>query len=651
MSVAATETRQLSSRSSRAGGLEPSTLGIAHVCGGRSPRLAALASNGPFVSVLERAADEAEPDDVALARELVRHAPEGREVEAFETVLAVLAAARQGSTRAPVPAEDVERLRTLTPLVGSLGSNSPLVLEEAGAGAVLAMARWARVERGIAAALRERIEAAAGVDPGLRPRAEEALVRLRCSPLSGPQGPLVLTDEQERAVLAMATERTVVLTGGPGTGKTSVVASALRLRRWLGLDPSEVVLAAPTGKAADRLGEAVRNALASSFDPADVEFASRLSAPSTLHRLLGYRYFDGEFRAHRDNPLAQRFVLVDEVSMLDAALFGKLLDAVTPEASLVLVGDADQLPSVDPGAVLRDLLRARPRGVSFVELTHSHRMSPSDPDGAHVLSVARACREGPAAVETFRRGAMPVGRGGAWLVPPEGSSPTLDAWIARHRPDDEGQKALEAVSVDEIGPTRAPDEIGRALARLGRARVLAVTRRTATTIDRHFAVAVARRRAAAGCVSLARALDAARAGRPQPGEPVLVVRNDYDEDLWNGDFGIAFRDASGEDRVAFRRGSGLITRSLSSILHLVERAHAVTVHKAQGSEHDEVLFVLPTTDALHASRELVYTAVSRARRAVYVVAGNAALASALDRASERLTGLEHAVAALRRDWT
>jgi exodeoxyribonuclease V alpha subunit len=129
-----------------------------------------------------------------------------------------------------------------------------------------------------------------------------------------------------------------------------------------------------------------------------------------------------------------------------------------------------------------------------------------------------------------------------------------------------------------------------------------------------------------------------------PGEPVLAVHNDYDEDLWNGDSGVAWRDARGEMHVSFRRGPTYRTRPLAAVAHLVERSHAVTVHKAQGSEHDEVLFVLPPTDTQLSSQEIVYTAITRARRSAIVVGRAELLAAALDRSSTRETGLVEAIA-------
>jgi exodeoxyribonuclease V alpha subunit len=210
----------------------------------------------------------------------------------------------------------------------------------------------------------------------------------------------------------------------------------------------------------------------------------------------------------------------------------------------------------------------------------------------------------------------------------------LDAWIARHLLVD-ALGALDGVDTQGIDTSGsdAPRVVREALAQLSRARILTVTRRTAEDLDAYVSAAVARWRG-----------ELSRARRVLPGEPVLAVHNDYDEDLWNGDSGVAWRDARGEMLVSFRRGPSFRTRPLAAVAHLVERSHAVTVHKAQGSEHDEVLFVLPPADTQLSSREIVYTAITRARRSALVVGRGELLTAALERSSVRETGLVAAIA-------
>lgn len=630
-----------------------------------------FAAGGPLAerTALALELGQLERDDVTLAWELARLVEAPAQTTALAVVLDILEAAQRGSTRMRLTEASGEATRGpseappegqlelpfavaapaealaapgLSPMCGPYDEGRPVVREHGS----VALRRWAATERAIARDLTTR--RGATPEAAQLGAAEAQVQSLREAP-----GALRLTAEQEAAVTAMLTERTVVLTGGPGTGKTSVVVSLLRaLARRAAAEGTDaeggaarlaevlrgVALAAPTGKAADRLGEAVRTALSGSEAPLDVALREGFAPPTTIHRLLGYRPGarggEGSFRAHRHNQLAQQLVLIDEVSMIDTVLFERLLAAVAPEATLVLLGDPDQLPSVDPGAVLRDLLEACAPGLAVHALTKSHRMDPSDPDGAHVLSVARAClAEGAGAVAHFHRppGALNdvVGRGGAWHVEATALPQVLDAWVTRHLLR-ESLGALDAIALP--APDTTPAAVLEALEQLGRARILTVTRRSAEEIDSYVSAAFARWRG-----------EPTRGRRVMPGEPVMVVRNDYDEDLWNGDSGIAWRDVRGETFVSFRRGTGVRTRPLAAVSHLVERSHAVTVHKAQGSEHEEVLLVLPATDTALSSREIVYTAITRARRSAIVVGRGALLASALGRASRRETGLGDAL--------
>ncbi|MBX7196864.1 MAG: AAA family ATPase [Sandaracinaceae bacterium] len=659
--------------------LTPSVLGVVARLGALHPELGALAPRDALSSQVARAIELGvlEGDDVTLAWELARLVEGDARGEVMTLALSVLEAARRGSTRVPLVAGSdrgpsdraragsEERGQLALPfvqpvaprelpslVVGAYDTGAPLVRTGEGSASWLALRRWAASERAIARDLARRAAPSSGLE------IEGALAwvhALRTAPLAGGRGAMHLTAEQEDAVAAMAAERTVVLTGGPGTGKTSVVVSLLRVlahrahgEGGLGRLADEVrlvALAAPTGKAADRLGDAVRSALARSDDPRDAALAAALTPPSTLHRLLGYRrgVGEGSFRAHRHDALAQRVIVLDEVSMIDTWLFERLLAAVSPEAALVLLGDPDQLPSVDPGAILRDLLAARPRGVRVQALTRSHRMDPADAHGSQVLSVARACRAGePLERVPFRRGpdasiggapgqpdASRVLDGGAWHLEARALPWLLDAWIARHLTVDV-LAPLGAVDADESAPV--PPVVLSALQHLARARILTVTRRTAQDLDAYVSAAMARFRG-----------EPVRSRRLLPGEPVLAVQNDYDEDLWNGDSGVVWRDRRGELQVSFARGQGARTRPLAAVAHLVERSHAVTVHKAQGSEHDEVLFVLPPTDTALSSREIVYTAITRARRTAVVVGRAELLSAALARTGERETGLVDAL--------
>ena len=169
---------------------------------------------------------------------------------------------------------------------------------------------------------------------------------------------IVLSDEQRNVVTASARAGLTVISGGPGTGKTSIVVAIMRLMVRLGVDPSEIALTAPTGKAANRMGECVIESLTriQQRDAVDQALLDAHLEPSTIHRLLGYSVDSGRFRHHRNNPLSAKVVIVDEGSMLDVTLMERLTNAIQPGARLIILGDANQLPSVAAGSVFRDLV-------------------------------------------------------------------------------------------------------------------------------------------------------------------------------------------------------------------------------------------------------------------------------------------------------
>ena len=210
-----------------------------------------------------------------------------------------------------------------------------------------------------------------------------------------------MADEQRRAVAAAARAGLTVISGGPGTGKTSIIVAIMRLMVRLGIDPSHILLAAPTGKAAYRMGECIRESLTriEKSDDVDRALLEAHPEPATIHRHLGYSLDSGRFRHHRNNPLSAKVVIVDEGSMLDLALMERLTDAIQPGARLILLGDADQLPSVAAGSVFRDLVpNASDSNGGLAEvsvrLVENHRMRKEDRAGNAILRAAQSIKEG-----------------------------------------------------------------------------------------------------------------------------------------------------------------------------------------------------------------------------------------------------------------
>lgn len=413
-------------------------------------------------------------------------------------------------------------------------------------------------------------------------------------------------DEQVTACLAAAGQWTTVLTGGPGTGKTTAVASLL-----VGLLDQEpaglrIALAAPTGKAAARLQQAVHQE-AEAFDDSDRVRLAGVTA-STLHRLL--RPDPGNstrFRHHRGNRLPHDVVVVDESSMVSLTQMARLLEAVRPDARLVLVGDPHQLSSVEAGAVLSDVVRGfHDRADSPVTaLESTHRFGPE------IRALAEALRTGDA-------------------------DTALDVLAARH-------EAVEWVDETDPAPRIRTTALDAALAVRDAAEQGDVTRALAA-LDRHRLLC-AHRDGPFGVRHWNRRIEhwlTAVTGDPLHerayiGRPLLVTANDHQLGVYNGDSGVVVRTSAGP-RAVIAASDG--PRDLApSRLGDVETMHAMTIHKSQGSQADVVTVLLPDEDSRLLSRELFYTAVTRARSRVRVVGSEAAIRAAIGRRAQRASGL------------
>jgi exodeoxyribonuclease V alpha subunit len=410
--------------------------------------------------------------------------------------------------------------------------------------------------------------------------------------------------------------RLQLVTGGPGTGKTTRVARLLaefaEAHAARGLPPPRILLAAPTGKAASRLSESVRDTLAREVQAGRLAAESAALLPtvaSTLHRLLGWQR-DGGFRHDAAHPLAADLVVVDEASMIDLPLMCKLAEAVPADATLVLVGDRDQLPSVDTGDVLAALCEASERpgaqlAAHRIHLTESHRQA-SELEVGELAALVRA-GQADKALAGLEAGRF---RGVRWRR--------------------SGDKALhDAVLAEALPAYRALAEAPDVASALQAARALRIL--------------CAVREGPAGSHTLnaliGRALDPLHGGAAWfPGRLVLVTANSYRQQLFNGDIGIAWPDAAGEIRVWFESDAGP-KAWLPAALPAHEPAWALTVHKAQGSEFDRVLLALPEHGARVLSRELLYTGLTRCRRELLLWADADALRAAIDRRALRWSGV------------
>ncbi len=458
-------------------------------------------------------------------------------------------------------------------------------------------------------------------------------------------------DLQRLAAATAVLRRLTVVAGGPGTGKTTTVARILALldeqATEAGARPPRVALAAPTGKAAARMEEAVHSE-ARAIDVSDGTRARLVALDgSTIHRLLGWRPGGrGRFRHHRGNRLPHDVVVVDETSMVSLSMIARLVEAVGSQARLVLVGDPGQLASVEAGSVLGDIvgpaaagLRMRPDvrtrlgevagqavpatdappgavvGDGIVVLRRVHRY------GGAVAELAEAVQRGDveAAVGVLRDGAGNV----AW-IDADLAVPGAAARLAPVR-DTLVEAARRVTDAAAAGDGRA------ALQALASTRLLCAHRRGP------YGVAAWTEHVERW---LAAAIDGYGAGgRWYTGRPLLVTENDYGLRVFNGDTGVVVAAEGGRAAAAFERRGELVHVSPSR-LQAVETVHAMTVHKSQGSQFDEVAVLLPDPSAPILTRELLYTAVTRARRRLTVVGTEAAVSAAVGRPVARASGLE-----------
>jgi len=424
--------------------------------------------------------------------------------------------------------------------------------------------------------------------------------------------------EQRDAVRAAAGRVTTVLAGGPGTGKTSTVAGLLTLlleqTETRGRRP-RVALAAPTGKAAARLRESVLDAMGHLPEPDRQRLGTDIEAV-TIHRLLGWRPDSGNrFRRDRSNPLPHDIVVVDEASMLSLTLTARLLEALRPTARLLLVGDPDQLASVEAGAVLADLVAGyRDReGGPVVRLRTSHRF------GREIGTLAEAVRIGDAeTVLDLLAATTPDGP-----VQHVDVADVLDADEALRPRLVEHALRLRRLALDG-------DHAG-ALRELGEHRLLCAHR------DGPWGVGPWNDRVERW---LGEATD--HAGRQLVGRPLLVTTNDRGLGLFNGDTGVMTLREDGRVAGVFGEPGAPAVHAAASLAD-VDTAHAMTIHKSQGSQARSVTVLLPDADSRLLTRELLYTAITRARERVTLVGSAEAVRAAVARRTQRATGLRHRV--------
>jgi len=524
-----------------------------------------------------------------------------------------------------------------SPVVGQPGQFRPLILDRRGR---LYLYRYWAYERQLADALLARAEAAALPLDEKRLRTDLA----RLFPAKSENGP---TDWQKIAAATASLKRLCVITGGPGAGKTTTVVRllALLISQTGSARPPRIGLAAPTGKAAARLQEAIRLAK-NQLDLDCDRLAAIPDTASTVHRLLGAQRHSVYFRHGRDNPLPLDVVVVDEASMVDLALMAKLVAALPATARLILLGDKDQLASVEAGAVLGDVCAG---AVGFSEdwrqrlqaLTGEAIPPCGGPPAAALLSDAIVLLQ-----HSYRFGAdsgigrlaqaVRQGAGAAALDLLENAEGADLAW----RPlAAAGELALLAGRIEQgyrpyLDRLRAGAPIAEIFAAFNQFRLLCAHRGGPFGVENVNRMCEQRLRAS-GWIRSRQSW--------YPGRPVMITRNDYNLRLFNGDIGIALPEAGSELRVFFQTSEGTLRSFAPGRLPAHETVFAMTVHKSQGSEFTEVVLVLPVEASAVMTRELIYTGLTRAKVRVEIWAGPESFAVAVAQPSRRSSGLREAL--------
>lgn len=520
-------------------------------------------------------------------------------------------------------------------VVGAPGQFRPLVLDGAGR---LYLYRYWRYEHDLARVILEKTGLFANdFDESLLGEGVERLF-----PDSAGEG----GDWQKIAAMAAVRKRFCVISGGPGTGKTSTVVKIIALLLEQARGKSlRIALAAPTGKAAARLKESIR-LMKEKLDCAPDVKALIPDEVTTIHRLLGVRAGSVRFRHSGDNLLPHDVVIVDEASMVALPLMAKLAVALREDARLVLLGDRDQLASVEAGAALGDICgggRSEPFSAGFAafvqrvagEKVHGELSSDAAcPLADSLVILKKNYRFGADSGIGAVAGAVNAGDGANALVLLRRDSGGC-SWHDIPLPD-RLKKAMAERIVNGYGAYLAASSPSEALERFDRFRILCALRQGAYGV--------------AGINGLVEEILAEkglieRHNRWYAGRPVMVTVNDYQMKLFNGDIGIVLPDKenNGEPRVWFSAPDGAIRKVSPVRLPMHETVFAMTVHKSQGSEFDQVLMLLPDRDSGALTRELIYTGITRAKNEVEIWGDEAVFVGAVSKRIDRKSGLKDAL--------
>ncbi|MCF6235890.1 MAG: exodeoxyribonuclease V subunit alpha [Gammaproteobacteria bacterium] len=448
-------------------------------------------------------------------------------------------------------------------------------------------------------------------------------------------------DWQKIAAATAVLKRFTVISGGPGTGKTTTITKILLLLAQQ--QPAcRIALAAPTGKAAARLNESIKQA------KENIKYCDSIKKiipeeASTIHRLLGVIPNQTEFRYHKNNQLHLDVLVVDEASMIDLPLMARLVAALPVDARLILLGDKDQLSSVEAGSVLGDICGSEPHKGYSESLCHTlsqltaHKIPSTHPEssfGDHIALLRKSYRFNDTS-----------GIGQLAQAINQGHTETalkilnLEKYndIHLHESSVSQLSALAKSAAEAYSVYIQAETASEALKQFNRFRILCAQREGSSgTKAMNTQVEVALKKA--GLIPAANTPSYA-------GRPVMITRNDYNLKLYNGDIGITQIDSYSDHqlKVFFSQPDGTIRKILPSRLPPHETVYAMTIHKSQGSEFNKVSIVLPEVDTPLLTRELIYTAITRAKKIATLYSSENLLKIAIKRTTERTSGLEDAL--------
>jgi exodeoxyribonuclease V alpha subunit len=573
---------------------------------------------------------------------LSHHVAQGHvciDLSSWERRSIIVLGERSGAYAAP-KLEDWQRKLSESPVVGTPGDFKPLILDHH---CRLYLYRYWEYESILAQRIRRLALNSTG--PAVLGPDKQTVARL--FPGDSVQEP----DWRKIAALIAGFKPLLVISGSPGTGKTTTVARILAL--LLEGAPSikrRIALTAPTGKAAARLQESIRLAKAD----LDCETIIKERIPekaSTVHRLLGSLPHSPYFRHHQNNPLPVDVVVVDEASMLDLPLLSKLVQAMPDRASLILLGDKDQLASVEAGAVLGDLCGESPSGLFSHEMI-SKILPYGEQDLLKQVNLAEAPGLHDCIVELRKNyrftgrsdigkvsAAVNLGQGARLLASLKADACRDVRWFPLPKPDDLEKMFMPVLLdgyrryLDLVQAAGAWDDIFEAF--------------------ETFRILCALRQGPYGVTAVNRVIESIleakrlihRNGAFYSGQPVMITRNNPRLRLYNGDVGLilADPDKQGQLSAVFRDGPGHFRQLSVQRLPEYETVYAMTVHKSQGSEYSQVLLILSDTDSPVLTRELIYTGVTRARKNVLIWSAEDIFVAAVSRRIRRDSGLRDAL--------